>query len=85
MLIINGTWIQTNLTSSDGGQILDLSNPNSLPSCVTVLTPAAASISGDDASAAQFGSALAFDSVSNTLWIGAPNYLRQLNPGSSTP
>ena len=84
VLIINGTWIQNNLTSSDGGQILDLSNPNSLPSCVTVLTPAAA-LSGDNASAAQFGSALAFDSVSQTLWIGAPNYLRQLNPGSNTP
>ncbi|MCX5969099.1 MAG: FG-GAP-like repeat-containing protein, partial [Cyanobacteria bacterium] len=85
VLIINGLWIQKQLTTSAGTKILDLSDPDSLAGYVTVLTPSAASGSGDDISAAAFGSALAFDNVSKTLWIGAPNYQRQLNPGNSTP
>jgi hypothetical protein len=46
-----------------------------------VLTPGVATSTSatDDAGLAGFGTALAFDDTTNTLWIGAPNYLRQLN------
>uniref|UniRef100_UPI003137E965 hypothetical protein n=1 Tax=Synechococcus sp. UW140 TaxID=368503 RepID=UPI003137E965 len=88
--IINGQWIENNLTTSDATTILSLANPNNLTDAsgqgyVTVLTPSVAinNISTDDITVAGFGSALAF--YNNTLWVGAPNYLRQLDPSITTP
>ena len=83
--IIDGKWIAANLTSANGNTILNLANPNSIGNHVTVLVPSSAS-SPDNSSAAGFGSALAYNSNSSsqTLWIGAPNYLSQLNPNDAT-
>jgi len=81
--IIDGTWIQDNLTTVDGATTLNLANPNGIGDYVTVLAPSSAP-SSDNSSEAGFGSALAFNSNSNTLWIGAPNYLSQLNPNDAT-
>lgn len=87
--IIDGKWIQSQLTSADGGATLNLANPDSIGNYVTVLTPGVALGAGnpntDDITVAGFGSALAFDTNTNTLWIGAPNYLRQLDPTNPTP
>lgn len=79
--IINGTWIQNNLTTNNGATTLNLANPDDLGDYVLVLTPSVASSTSasDDAGLAGFGTALAFDDSTNTLWIGAPNYTRQLN------
>ena len=73
--IISGEWIQNQLTSADGGAILDLANPDQLGDFVTVLTASAAAGSEDNITVAGFGTALAYDTKTNTLWIGAPNYL----------
>ncbi len=86
--IIDGSWIQANLTSTSGETILNLANPKAYgDDVVTVLiqNPQAVVSSGIryDISVADFGTALAFDSGTNTLWIGAPNVLQQLNPDSS--
>ncbi len=81
--IIDGNWIAANLTSANGNTILNLANPNGIGNYVTVLAPSSAS-SPDNSSAAGFGSALAYNSSSKTLWIGAPNYLSQLNPNDAT-
>ena len=86
--IIDGSWIQANLTSTSGETILNLANPNAYgDDVVTVLIqdPQAVDSSGIryDISVAGFGTALAFDSGTNTLWIGAPNVLQQRNPDSS--
>lgn len=80
--IIDGSWIQKNLTSNP--EILDLSNPDNLGDVVTVLTPAAAGglPTGDDSSNALFGTALAFDGTD--LIIGAPGYQRQIVRGDSS-
>ena len=78
--IINGTWIQNNLTSDNGATTLNLANPDEYGDYVIVLTPNVVENSTtDDAGLSDFGSALAFDQTNKTLWIGAPNYLRQLN------
>ncbi len=77
--IINGTWIQSNLTTDNGATTLNLANPDDLGDYVVVLTPGTTNSTTDDAGLAGFGSALAFDDDSKTLWIGAPNYLRQLD------
>ena len=81
--IIDGSWIAANLTSANGNTILNLANPNGIGNYVTVLAPSSAS-SPDNSSAAGFGSALAYNSSSKTLWVGAPNYLSQLNPNDAT-
>jgi len=88
--IIDGKWIQNNLTTANiGSTILSLANtsgvvnPNNIGGYVTVLTPASVLNSTE---VAAFGSALAFDPSTSTLWIGAPNYLSQLDPSNtSTP
>jgi hypothetical protein len=87
--IISGTWISNNLTQNTGEAILSLANPEAYGNDVLVLEAQPQSIgSGDtyDTSLAGFGTALAFDSSSNTLWIGAPNVLQQLDPAdTATP
>ena len=89
--IISGQWIQNNLTNATGETILSLANPNNLLNAngqgyVTVLTPSVATggSSTDDITVAGFGSALAFDITTKTLWAGAPNYLQQLVPTNTT-
>jgi hypothetical protein len=82
VVIVDGTWISTTLTRGGGSTTLDLSNPSGVGSYVTVLTPAVPTSSDDNISVANFGSALAFDGT--TLWIGAPNYLRQVGVDGST-
>lgn len=85
VVVVNGEWIASNLTASTGETILDLSNPSNLGPYVTVLTPGKVNTNGTDiTTAAGFGTALAFDTITNTLWIGAPNYLRTLD-SSATP
>lgn len=79
VVIVDGTWIASSLTASTGQTILDLSNPSNLGAYVTVLTPGTADTSTDITTVAGFGSALAIESSTNTLWIGAPNYLRTLD------
>ena len=79
VVIVDGKWISSSLTASTGQTILDLSNPSNLGAYVTVLTPGTADTSTDITTVAGFGSALAFDTTTNTLWIGAPNYLRTLD------
>ena len=83
VVIIDGTWIADNLTSSTGQTILDLSNPDNFGSFITVLRPGNANTSTDITTAAGFGTAIAFQGGSSgtagTLWIGAPNYLRTLD------
>jgi FG-GAP repeat len=82
--IIDGTWIANNLSSANGATILNLANPDDLGDVVKVLTPgiqtdaAGKPRSSDEVTVAGFGTALAYDDLSNTLWIGAPNYLRNL-------
>ena len=86
VVIIDGDWIQANLTGSSGQTVLNLASPDSLGPHVTILTGGAAS--GDDATAtdsANFGAALAFDSTSTTLWIGTPNYRQTAPDGSEVP
>ena len=84
--IIDGAWIEDNLTTANGATTLNLANPDDLGDYVLVLTPDVAKNSNgepnsnDQASVAGFGSSLAFDTSTSTLWIGAPNYLRQLKP-----
>lgn len=89
--IISGLWIQNNLTNAEGDTVLSLANPNNLVNAngqgfVTVLTPSVATggSSTDDITVAGFGSALAFDINTKTLWAGAPNYLQQLVPTNTT-
>ena len=77
--IISGEWIQDKLTSADGGATLDLANPDQLGAFVTVLTASAAAGSEDNITVAGFGTALAYDTKTDTLWIGAPNYLSTIN------
>lgn len=79
VVIVDGKWIASSLTASTGQTILDLSNPSNLGNYVTLLTPAVVDASSDITTAAGFGSSLAFDSTTSTLWIGAPNYLRTLD------
>ena len=82
--IVNGGWIRLNLTSNNGATILNLANPTELGPYVTVLTPDRGDDRRDLVSDAQFGTALAFDG--STLWIGGPNYQRQLDPtNTDTP
>ena len=80
VVIIDGTWIQTSLTNASGSTTLNLANPENLGPYVTVLSPAMASGTNEDSSQSAFGWALAFDSVSKTLYIGAPNYSRKVGP-----
>ncbi|MCX5949403.1 MAG: hypothetical protein NTY67_14920, partial [Cyanobacteria bacterium] len=84
VVIVDGTWIADNLTSSTGQTILDLSNPGPW---ITVLRPGTVDSSTDITTVAGFGSALAFQSggvgQTGTLWIGAPNYLRTLDSDPS--
>ncbi len=83
VVIIDGAWIQANLTKANGSTILNLANPDSLGPHVTVLSPGKANDSlyaADDASQAAFGWALAFDKTSKTLYVGAPNYSRTVGP-----
>jgi len=84
--IVDGHWIANNLTSDTGSTTLNLANPTALGNVVTILKPMTdpAPIGPDDAvvdaSLAGFGTALAFDANTQTLWIGAPNVLQELNP-----
>ena len=75
--IIDGSWIQENLTTNQGLTTLNLANPGDY---VTVLTPGTVKDMHDDSSLAAFGSSLAFDESSGTLYIGAPYYARQFDP-----
>ena len=79
VVIVDGKWIASSLTASTGQTILDLSNPSNLGNYVTLLTPGVFDASSDITTVAGFGTSLAFDSTTNTLWIGAPNYLRTLD------
>ncbi len=79
VVIVDGNWIKDNLTSSTGRTILNLASPDSLADHVTVLSPAMAS-GNEDSSQSAFGWALAFDTESKTLFIGAPNYSRKVGP-----
>jgi hypothetical protein len=79
VVIIDGNWIKDNLTSSTGSTILNLASPDSLADHVTVLSPAMAG-GNEDSSQSAFGWALAFDTESKTLFIGAPNYSRKVGP-----
>ena len=87
VVIIDGSWIKNNLTSSTGQTILDLSNPGNLGSSITVLRPGNANTGTDITTAAGFGTAIAFQGGSSgtagTLWIGAPNYLRTLDASNA--
>lgn len=85
VVIIAGSWIAANLTTAGATTTLNLSNLSGLGSAVTVLTPGQPSASSDDISVAGFGSALAVDTSTSkpTLWIGAPNYLRQLDANNT--
>jgi hypothetical protein len=78
VVIIDGTWIQDNLTNPDANTILNLASPDNAGSHVLVLSPGEAIGSNEDASQSAFGWALAFDSTSKTLCIGAPNYSRKV-------
>ena len=84
--IVDGSWIQNNLTQNTGSTILNLADPNALGSYITILRPESETIAADgsviDTSVAGFGTALAFDGTK--LWIGAPNVLQQLNPTNTT-
>jgi hypothetical protein len=87
VVIIDGVWIQANLTTASGSRILNLANPDNLGSFVTVLSPFQASgtaYANDDASQAGFGWALAVDETTGTLWIGAPNYSRKVGPDNES-
>jgi hypothetical protein len=83
--VVDGTWIQANLTNDTGSTTLNLADPTALGSIVTILRPQNQTIGSDgsglDTSLAGFGTALAFDG--GTLWIGAPNVLQQLNPSNT--
>ena len=81
--IIAGKWIANNLNSK--ALTLDLNNPNAYDSdVVTILRPQAAAenqvipTAKDIVSFANFGTALEVDPISKRLWIGAPDYVRQL-------
>ena len=81
--IIAGKWIAANLNSQ--ALTLDLTNPNAHGSdVVTILRPMAAAenpvnpTAADIVSFANFGTALAVDPISKRLWIGAPDYVREL-------
>ena len=83
VVIIDGAWIQANLTSPTGNTILNLANPTALGPHVTVLQPQAPTDPALAIGQAGFGAALAFDG--NRLWIGAPNVLKQLDSDGSRP
>ncbi len=81
--IISGDWIAANLNSDP--LTLDLANPTAYgPDVVTILQPGASSSNPqnpdtvDRVSFANFGSAMAVDPLSGKLWIGAPQYVREL-------
>ena len=80
VVIVDGNWIKDNLTSSTGRTILNLASPDDLADHVIVLSPATAADDNEDSSQSAFGWALAFDSISKTLFIGAPNYTRKVGP-----
>uniref|UniRef100_UPI003137C4B1 hypothetical protein n=1 Tax=Synechococcus sp. UW140 TaxID=368503 RepID=UPI003137C4B1 len=78
VVIIDGNWIKVNLNNPDANSTLNLASPDNAGSHVLVLSPAAATSSKEDSSQSAFGWALAFDSTSKTLYIGAPNYSRKV-------
>ncbi len=79
VVIIDGNWIKVNLNNPDANSTLNLASPDNAGSHVLVLSPAAAATSSNaDSSQSAFGWALAFDSTSKTLYIGAPNYSRKV-------
>ena len=82
--IIDGTWIRHNLTNANGATTINLANANNLGSYVKTLTPTVVTTATDNITVAGFGSALAYDSATSTLLIGAPNYLQQLDPSNTT-
>ena len=79
VVIIDGKWIQENLTNAAGSTVLNLASPDSNSAHVSVLSPAIADGS-EDSSQSSFGWALAFDPETKTLFIGAPNYSRKVGP-----
>ena len=87
VVIIDGSWIKNNLTSSTGQTILDLSNPGNFGPSITVLRPGNAKTLTDITTAAGFGTAIAFQGGSSgtpgTLFVGAPNYLRTLDASNA--
>ena len=81
--IISGAWIASNLNTNP--LTLDLANPTAYgPEVVTILQPGASSSNpsnptkSDRVSFANFGAALAVDPSTGKLWIGAPQYVREL-------
>ena len=82
--IIDGTWISNNLTNANGATTINLANANNLGSYVKTLTPTVVTAATDNITVAGFGSALAYDSTTSTLLIGAPNYLQQLDTTNTT-
>ncbi|MCP9787932.1 FG-GAP repeat protein [Cyanobium sp. Maggiore-St4-Cus] len=81
--IISGKWIADNLNSNP--LTLDLANPTAFGAdVVTILQPGISSSNPqnpgkpDRISFANFGSAMAVDPLSGKLWIGAPQYVREL-------
>ena len=82
--IIDGTWISNNLTNADGATTLNLANANNLGSYVKKLIPTIVDASTDNITVAGFGTALAYDTTTSTLLVGAPNYLSQLDASNTT-
>ena len=81
--IISGQWIADNLNSNP--RTLNLANPTAFGAdVVTILQPGISSSNPqnpgklDRVSFANFGSAMAVDPLSGKLWIGAPQYVREL-------
>jgi hypothetical protein len=79
VVIIDGNWIKANLTNPGANTTLNLANPDNAGPHVLVLSPGQRQSNyEEDASQSAFGWALAFDAVSKTLYIGAPNYSREV-------
>jgi hypothetical protein len=79
VVIIDGNWIKANLTNPGANTTLNLANPDNAGPHVLVLSPGLRPENKEeDASQSAFGWALAFDAVSKTLYIGAPNYSREV-------
>lgn len=79
VVIIDGKWIQDNLTNAAGSTVLNLASPDTNSPYVSVLSPKMA-VGSEDSSQSSFGWALAFDNDTKILFIGAPNYSRKVGP-----
>ncbi|MFZ0408214.1 MAG: DUF4114 domain-containing protein [Cyanobium sp.] len=82
--IIDGSWIRDNLTNANGVNTINLANANNLGAYVTTLTASAVDTATDIITVAGFGTALAYDTTTSTLLVGAPNYVSQLDPSNTS-